>query len=79
MSDQIRSALSPKFGDDWDRIFGNPNRDEASESFPKLQNPFEPQPEFECKACYEGAKYCIHTSPHREHGGPCERHGCKPI
>lgn len=23
MSDQIRSVLSPQFGDDWDRIFGS--------------------------------------------------------
>ncbi len=31
MSDKIRSALSPKFGDEWDRIFGNRKRIRGSD------------------------------------------------
>jgi len=93
MSDQIRSALSPKFGDEWDRIFGGKKCKYGDPTCPcqdgdmchyEGPNPMKPPKLFaegaivQCETCYEDFSECVHTSPHREHGGPCERHGCKP-
>lgn len=91
MSDQIRSALSPKFGDEWDRIFGAesfvgqrvvlPAREvgETTITRPEFTNLlFDEGAIVQCETCYESFANCVHTSPHQEHGAPCERHGCKP-
>ena len=70
---EIRSALSPKFGDEFDRIFKRP----GGIVTPSGQL-FAEGKIVQCETCYENAPTCVHTSPHREHGGPCERHGCRP-
>ena len=83
MSDQIRSALSPKFGDEFDRIFGVPSEFQQRKADALLQ--LEVLPKYfaqgklvKCETCYEEEPGCVHTSEHYEHGGPCERHGCQP-